>query len=256
MNKIIFDYLFGFGSTPDEFSPGIIPNLTAWFDATILSSITRDVSDKVSQWDDLSGNGNHATQNTATLQPTYAIQQINGKPAISYNGSTQRLLVNSLLSGGQARTIFIVARSDETTIHNALFNFSQTHTGDGTHFAVIAYWHTHTACAVFLGGNKRFDESLSGGDSGIITSMLPQNGTINDTRMFKDGHELDSIGSNKSTTAVNTQASGCFIGYGPFTNANLNGGIGEILVFDRELDSSELLSIHQYLSDKWGVTLA
>jgi hypothetical protein len=51
-------------------TPAQIQTLT-WFDAGDISTIDLDGSN-VTQWDDKSGNGHHATQSSATNQPTYS----------------------------------------------------------------------------------------------------------------------------------------------------------------------------------------
>ena len=41
----------------------------------------------VSQWDDRSGNGKHATQATAANQPTFQTSELNGNPVVRFDGS-------------------------------------------------------------------------------------------------------------------------------------------------------------------------
>ncbi|PCJ57538.1 MAG: hypothetical protein COA65_09500, partial [Rhodospirillaceae bacterium] len=58
------------------FSPASIPGLKLWL-AGNRSPFTLN-SGKVSQWNDISGNANHAAQATATKQPAYAASGVNG----------------------------------------------------------------------------------------------------------------------------------------------------------------------------------
>lgn len=51
--------------TPDALSPRV------WLDTT-LSGISKDGSNQVAQWDDISGNGRHAIQATATRKPIHS----------------------------------------------------------------------------------------------------------------------------------------------------------------------------------------
>ncbi|MAE54129.1 MAG: hypothetical protein CMI20_08505, partial [Opitutae bacterium] len=55
----------------DILSPANFDNLQLWLDASDSSTITHS-SNSVTQWNDKSGNGNHATQSTASARPTYS----------------------------------------------------------------------------------------------------------------------------------------------------------------------------------------
>ena len=68
--------------TPDALSA----DLALWLDADDASTITLNGS-TVSQWDDKSGNTRHASQATASLQPTYLATGFNGKPTLQTDGN-------------------------------------------------------------------------------------------------------------------------------------------------------------------------
>jgi hypothetical protein len=87
------------------------PSLALWFDANDAASITHS-SGAVSQWNDKSGNANHAAQATSGLKPTYDATAASNKGAIVFGGgSTQKLLdLTSTLSTGTAWTVFSVAK--------------------------------------------------------------------------------------------------------------------------------------------------
>ncbi|MFM6272695.1 MAG: hypothetical protein ACKPFA_40420, partial [Dolichospermum sp.] len=56
-----------------------------WLDAADSSTITLNGS-TVSQWNDKSGNGRNAIQATATNQPAYTANGLNGKPVLTFDG--------------------------------------------------------------------------------------------------------------------------------------------------------------------------
>lgn len=66
--------------------PAREPDLQLWLDASDSSSVTLNGS-TVSQWNDKSGNGNHATQTTAANQPTYTSAGLNGFNVITFDGT-------------------------------------------------------------------------------------------------------------------------------------------------------------------------
>lgn len=67
-----------------HYSPTQISGLVLWLDAGKITGIANKGT--ISQWDDLSGNGNHCTQTTEANKPIYSAIGINGKPevALSY----------------------------------------------------------------------------------------------------------------------------------------------------------------------------
>lgn len=66
-------------------TPAELEGLALWLDADDSSTITLNGS-TISQWDDKSGNDRHATQATASDQPTYTESGLNGKPVITFPG--------------------------------------------------------------------------------------------------------------------------------------------------------------------------
>lgn len=93
------------------------PGLIAYFDARLSplwsnTSRTTPATSAVATWDDISGNGRHATQATGTKQPT--LTTINGVAAVAFDGTDDVLAMSNALSllSTQARvTVVICARS-------------------------------------------------------------------------------------------------------------------------------------------------
>ncbi len=65
----------------------------------------------VSQWDDGSGNGRHATQGTGTKQPIYraSVAALNNKPAVEFDGSDDALQTSGFGTLSQPNDVVIVA---------------------------------------------------------------------------------------------------------------------------------------------------
>lgn len=66
-----------------SFEPTDITDLKLWLDGDDLYSITKDGSNLVSQWNDKSGNENHATQGSSSNQLTFVQNELNGKSVLS-----------------------------------------------------------------------------------------------------------------------------------------------------------------------------
>ena len=70
--------------------PTDIAGLQAWFKADAGTSTTTD-GVGISQWDDQSGNANHATQATGANQPLYKVGILNSLPVVRFDGSNDSL---------------------------------------------------------------------------------------------------------------------------------------------------------------------
>lgn len=103
--------------------PSAIPGTRGWWDGTDVATITMDGSNKVSQFSDKSGLGNHATQGTSSIQPVYdPVKKSVGSPT----GEGKLTIPNV---GGTIRWSLIVAR----------MNFSQRASSDGSIAAINGF---------------------------------------------------------------------------------------------------------------------
>jgi len=71
--------------------------------------VTLNGSD-VSSWNDKSGNGRHAIQGTAALQPAFTASALNGLPGITFVASAGEFFTDSIMSALTAAERFIVLR--------------------------------------------------------------------------------------------------------------------------------------------------
>ncbi|MDG1287032.1 MAG: hypothetical protein P8P30_05640 [Rickettsiales bacterium] len=114
------------------------PSLEVYFDA-IDSPITKDGSGDISQWSDLSGNGNHALQVGSDPMPTYVADK-DGYPAIYSNGDTGRKLdFTHSVTQNDPFTVIALFRGDAVTLDpttgsslNVVFAFGGADTSDNS----------------------------------------------------------------------------------------------------------------------------
>ncbi len=72
------------GGGAAAWTPASIAGLQLWLDASQIAGLND--GDAVATWTDLSGNSNNATQATASKQPTYQTNEVNGRPAVQTDG--------------------------------------------------------------------------------------------------------------------------------------------------------------------------
>ena len=228
-------------------TPASISGLFAWYDATDTSTLTM-VANAVSQWNDKSGNGYNVTQGTGSKQPTYTTNQQNGLATLVFDGGDTLVMpsgVYAFANGNQ--TLFCVAkRNTEAGTVNRLMSMNS---GGAANFRLILGY-SSVAASIQYGCNG----------TGTIASKAGATNTNYQIILGGLSSTTQSITFNNNTKSTGTGAAqvvdSAYIGSNTDTDRYLTGGIGEIIMYNRALDSNEELAINRYLASKWGITLA
>lgn len=122
--------------------PRILPggNMLMWLDAADYSTIVCDGSGNVSDWEDKSGKGNHATQSNASLRPAWKpATGPKGNPGLLW-GSTHALhAALSTAYTGQKVTAYIVCQMNSGSADYAGL-LGGTATAGGSQGDTLAHW--------------------------------------------------------------------------------------------------------------------
>lgn len=222
------------------FTPKSIAGLAAWFDADDFSTITLN-SNTVSEWRDKSGNGRHATQATASNQPAYATNTLNGRP----------VLTTTTLSG-QGMAVSGWTYSNNST---AMFVFRATNLNQAIHQrgsinAEGSALVQNPGSGFVLRARKASvdsDISYTQNAFGIGAALI----TPTSVTSYLNGAYGSAISS--TTTYSGTVALRLFS-----LSATLYSGssIAEWLWYDAALSTSQVTSLARYLSKKWNITLS
>jgi len=216
----------------DPVSPADYSNLKLWLDAADSSTITKDGSNKVSLWNDKSGNSFNLSQSTSGSQPTYdptnskvtfssdslsataptLSQPLTFFTVLEYSGSnTNGQYVHDSSTG---RYVFGEWSSDGWGLNQGDSSLKST-TLNPTTKSVFSYQFNGSSSAVFINGNQE----LSG------------------------THPTDNLGGNYVLGAHNGGS------YSPF-----QGSIYEHLIISN-ISSQDRQNIEGYLAPKWGVSV-
>lgn len=207
-------------------------SMVAWYDAKDTDTITKSSSNKVSRWDDKSGNANHATQAQGAQQPTYqAIDSIvGGQPSI---GSTSRTGKIGLVTPSMgARNAYVV-----------------TYYKDGNDSTFDDY-------ATLFSGPDFFGQYRVMGYSGQGSFLSNFN-----TGTYKNGSSISNLNGVLSmpptlftfkSSAVRTQAYA--LGFNQSYDARgWDGAYCEWIFTDGTEDAATQAKIEGYLAHKWGL---
>ena len=241
------------------FQPTDVASLQCWYDASDEQTITYDADDnnKVSLWNDKSGNGFHAIQNSGSEQPKYmpsggAINQAHIR--FGWDGVDNYLqpatdTAWSTLSGGGKRSascfaVFHSPGDGGAAIHGIVAAGAQNSPD-------ITYSVQTTGTRgvyVYSGGNRATGGTVYSSlptkilagwlltDSGFVVRV---NGSVDDT--------------DSSSTGTSAITSRLWVGHQWVPSQWANIEVSEILVFNTELTGTDLSYVEEYLRAKWSI---
>ena len=243
--------------------PGLRPlvsiplnGMLVWWEADVGSNCSGACTDGASQstWADQSGNGNNGVLNAylsamPCVASVYHTNQINGKPAVTFNGNTT----------DGSDTCFQVSNAglDNKTTATVALVFKN---GSGLFRA-------------YMGGSSN---SLVGGlgDSGNALQEIQQGSTANigngtargDTNWhqinvtynsstgafaFRTDRAADNSGTNAKTISSNWIALG--VTYAGGSISTFSGQIAEFIMYNRVLSGGEITTVETYINGKYGL---
>jgi hypothetical protein len=233
------------------FSPTSITGCSFWFDGTDSSTITLS-SGSLTQWNDKSGNGKNFTAVSGFANATVSSAFQNGLNVFNFSGNG--LYRTPLGSAVYPQDAYVIVALKSTTSHVDVLGM-----GDST---------TDNFNSLTFAENvaKRWQNGSSGGgrliysptDETSTSFLLMQWSIANGNFLLRrNGTQLvqgsQSYGFSSPSTAI------LQIGYRHAdtvygTYANFSGYIGEIVVFNSQLGTTDRQNIESYLAQKWGLT--
>jgi len=194
----------------------------------------------VTQWKDQTVNGNTASQGNASDQPTLVSNALNGHAVVRFNGSSDYLATNSVVTTSSPFTIFVVS-----TLGNApgpIYNGDSGASGYG-------FLRQNTAdYGALYGGrsNLTFGATITSGEQ----LQEIENTSSNVITFYQHGTQS----GNTASAGLNTPTGATYIG-GVNSNASnlFSGDIAEVLIYNRALSTSERQQVEQYLLKQYGL---
>ena len=239
------------------FDPRSIAGLKIWYDVANTSSMTFNGS-TVSQINDLSGNGFHATQGTANNQPTYSATAANGRPRLAFD-TTDSLTSSATIADyflnpttGPVFTMVMACYSPLNASSGGVIFGSDAQangrlffvTNFGANTGLLIYDTVNTA-----GGRLSATVSEPSDQPHIMTVFRHTSSMA----WRVDGAVLASksnASGNFSATTAKLQIGKCD---GGGSNVMF---ISEVLVYAAALTASQLAAAERGLGRKWGISVA
>jgi hypothetical protein len=196
-------------------------------------------------WTDQTGNGVSATQGTVGNQPA-TTGVINFNPALLFDGADDYMSLAQLQKlpyGNSGRTIVTVGYSTNTVNNRWIFAYGTNASGQGN------FWGQQGTTGNYGGGfsNDVTEANYWANNVPLLTTNTYDgtNGTI-----YKNNDAPTTL-----TRTWNTVQNVGYIGRQVNNAEYWQGGIGEVIVYNRVLTTTERQQVNSYLALKYGITL-
>jgi prepilin-type N-terminal cleavage/methylation domain-containing protein len=223
-------------------------NLILWLDSISEKSFDTNVANgsSVATWYDLTNQNttkNNATQVTPANQPVYTAKIINGMPALVFSSANSNFMSfdGTALVNKNYSIIVVEARSSSKN-NNTFIGDSASNS-----FGIFLRYSSSAALRHSHGGAGTYTGVVDGYSSPIARVLsFTYDGSNGVT--YVNGLQL-TTGALSAVTSFANAAIGGFNGVGNY----YDGGIGEVIIFNRLLKNSERQDIENYLKQKWGI---
>lgn len=238
-----------------NFDPRSIPSLITWHDASDKSTIT-ETGNRVSQWNDKSGNNLHVVQGNATLQPVTNTSNINNLNTLDFVSGRRLVLQNVAQTANVSGiTLFAVASGTFNTGGRTLL-FGFTVNNDAQNARAAVYTITSTCQA----GGRRLDTDAF---QTVLSATISNNSPVlvvgifdyENTNLRVRKNRTESLLAGNFQTAGSTSNTNSRLSFGTADSGiqPFSGSIGETLAFNRRLTNNEIKTISDYLFTKWAI---
>ncbi len=247
-----------------EFTPLSVAQLALWYKGD--SGVTMNGAN-VSSWaNKATGTGaiNNAIQATGGSQPARGTVAVNGVRGITFSNGKDFYIEPStltLLNAAPGVTIFAVVKSS-TGLQQNIFGIAQ---GNASSDSLRAGMYITSSNTIRFDGSRTdsvsFPSGVEGGTHTTVLEVLHVTWHLatRTVTVYQNGIEV-ALNTNYSTAGSTFDAtnpsSACVGQYIFFHGDALAGDLFELLLWERALTVADQTLIKNYLSEKYGVTLA
>ena len=211
----------------------------------------------VQQWNDRSGNGRHAIENTVGNRPNYQTNIFNGKPAVRFTAANLDRLVSTGISSANQASLWVVARYSSLPSPNpGLLQGSSagnalTATAGLKH---VGMWFNSTNTRPWGRGVRS--------DGTLLDITQTTNTTAGTGYIINSDYAATTIRQYvNNTVAGNVATDGTLRSWTDLSvgmqagSEGWNGDIAEVIAYNTALNGTQRLIVANYLAAKYGLTL-
>jgi len=229
------------------------PTNEIWFDA---SSLGLSDTDPVANWTDISGNSNDGTQGISANQPTFNTGQINGLPAVIFDGSDDFIPFDGSVLAGKDYTVIYVGQRHSNGLDAVGIGGTNTGANNNLHL----YWTGTQFRAEHWSNNLRtnmvtgqtYDGGTVQGTFGIFTTRLGSTEADPQRRNYQNNFYL---GGRNNNAQLNSWVGAALARFNDGTAYYSDVDIAEVIIYSTAINEVQLEIVHNYLSEKYGITI-
>ena len=219
-----------------------------------------DTGSNVAQWDDLSGNGRHATQAVGANQPSIVTNALNGRQVRRFGGVDDFLTIadRALLRNLSGATIFsVINPSVQTAGDRIVFSYFTSTVGN-------LFYMAQNGAQLIYGGRRVSGTAGDFTTFGTVTASVPRIVTTQqrwstaqkEAWITQGQTDLDASFQTLGNSENANSAFDPCIGKSADTAINFfNGDIAEIIIYQTALSTSQRQGVELYLSQKYNILL-
>lgn len=229
--------------------------LQLWLKAD--AGVTTDLNGGVTQWEDQSGEANHAVQFDGNRTPVLVNGALNNKPVLRFDGVDDFLDVadSPSLSGTGDMSSFFIIKFDDFATFRAVWGKTAGSGGNQPAPTDIYALPNDGRLRVFRGNGTGI-----GNSSATTTQPLPANAYLAvgfDVSGSTLNHYLNNQpnGSGAATASVGDGDTPLKIGTRTDFVTKLKGNLAELLIYSRALSAAERNDVFAYFRSKYGLNV-
>lgn len=250
------------GISDTAISPLLVNSASLWFKANKGTSCNTPGC-SVSQWNDLSGNSNHASQAIVAKQPVYRENTTNFNSSVEFIGLlNSTILLGTGINQGVNVTIYAVALEQTQANASNGSSYRPIFSTAGIYNSVNIYGYDIALPPTNITDRISY---LGPTNTSLLTSAIfYSNPYDNNYNLYHLRNESNNMEAYKNSTSVGTSTPNrttglsnefCIVGNNGNNARHYRGNINEIIYFNDTISAFFDQQIQTYLAIKYGITL-